>query len=258
MSTKLMANIGPDDLGRYCFVIPHFNHSAQFHEFLQPLVQSKISCVVIDDGSESAQKQAISSLVADVDNLYLYEHSNNRGKGAAVATGCTHARHLGFTHIIQIDADGQHNPMDAYRLIEASKKEPAALISGNPQFDKSAPRARLYGRKITTFFVALETASFTIKDALCGFRVYPLDTFEHLYDNYHIGSRMDFDTDIIVKANWAGFPIRFIDTDVCYIPDGVSHFHYIRDNLRLIKLHSRLLVQACFRIPKKILTGHSR
>jgi len=121
-----------------------------------------------------------------------------------------------------------------------------------PLFDKTAPAARKHGRKISTFMTNVETFSLEIKDALCGFRVYPLGTVEHLQDHFHIGARMDFDTDMLVKAKWAGYSVLFVDTQVHYIEAGVSHFHYVRDNVRLIKLHTRLLLQAPWRLLQRL------
>ena len=113
-------------------------------------------------------------------------------------TGAHAARTLGFSHMLQIDADGQHDVNDVARFIELAQAHPNAVISGAPQFDDSAPKARVYGRKVTDFWVALETCSLKIKDSLCGFRVYPLAEFELVFDKYHIGKRMDFDTDVLV------------------------------------------------------------
>jgi len=233
---------------QYCFVIPHFNHVSQFERFIPALLDSKLHCIIVDDGSLDTEYQKLVNVVGEQNSFHLIQQQQNRGKGAAVITGCYYARTLGFTHAIQIDADGQHLPADAARLIALSQAHPDAIVSGMPVFDDSAPAARKQGRKISTFMTNVETLSLDIKDALCGYRVYPLQTVEYLIDHYHIGARMDFDTDMLVKAKWGGFKILFVDTHVRYIDAGVSHFHYLRDNLRLIALHTRLLLQAPWRV----------
>jgi len=103
---------------RYCFVIPHFNHAAQFERFLPALVRTELSCIVIDDGSASAEFQILQNAIGAQHNFHLIRHNVNRGKGAAVITGCYYARRLDFTHAIQIDADGQHLPADAFDNLE--------------------------------------------------------------------------------------------------------------------------------------------
>lgn len=233
----------------YCWVIPHYNHASEFITFLPGLVDSGLPCIVVDDGSDPANLEQLKTAIARHDSITLLQHFSNRGKGAAVLSGCHHARVLGFTHVIQIDADGQHEPADVSRFIAASQVKPTAIISGYPIFDDSVPRVRKYGRRITTFWVMLETLSLQIRDALCGYRVYPLDTVEQLIDRFHIGVHMEFDTDIMVKAVWSNVPIAFVDTQVQYIDGGTSHFHYLRDNLRLIRLHTGLLVQSVLQLP---------
>ncbi len=230
----------------YCFVVPHYNHIAQFEAFLPRLLATALPCVVVDDGSDAEQFSRLEALLP-AHNYHLLRHVTNRGKGAAFLSGCHHACQLGFSHVVQIDADGQHQPQDVTRFMQASKAAPNAILSGMPVFDSSVPKARLYGRKISLLWVALETLSFDIKDALCGFRVYPLDIVEHLTDHYHIGPRMEFDTDMLVKARWSDIAVKFLPTQVHYNEKGVSHFHYLRDNLRLIRLHVGLLVQTPWR-----------
>jgi len=234
---------------KYCFVIPHYNHHLAFAEFLPILSHLSIPCVVVDDGSEPESTLAIEKLLENYSNIYLLKHAFNRGKGAAVFTGAYYARSLGFTHMIQIDADGQHDVNDVAGFVDYSRGHPDAIVSGKPYFDESAPKLRVYGRRVTDFWVALETLSFQIKDGLCGFRIYPLTQIEKIIDKYHIGIRMDFDTEILVKAVWTEVPLHFMPTKVIYPENSVSHFHYARDNFLLVSLHVRLILGMLLRSP---------
>lgn len=233
----------------YCLVIPHFNHVRQFTEFFPVVLESGLPCIIVDDGSASDQLEAVEAFLQGNPNVYLCKHHYNRGKGAAVKTALNYARVQGFTHAIQIDADGQHNSHDIGRFVQISKNWPSAIICGRPVFDESVPKIRLYGRKITDFWVALETLSLEIKDGLCGFRVYPLMQTELILDRYYVGSRMDFDTELLVKAVWRGVTLKFIDTQVIYPAINVSHFRYWRDNAVLIRLHTRLMLGMLLRLP---------
>lgn len=234
---------------QYCFLVPHFNHFQQFEFFLPKLASVGLPIVVIDDGSSESELGNLRLLVAEYSGVSLIELGLNRGKGAAVMVGFNVAAANGYSHAIQVDADGQHNLGDVDKLLEASKALPSAIISGRPTFGKDAPKVRVYGRRVTDIWTALETLSFEIKDALCGFRIYPLAVTAGITDRFHIGVRMEFDTDILVKASWTGVPIRFVDTSVVYIEGGKSHFHYLRDNLRLIGLHIRLIGGMLVRLP---------
>jgi glycosyltransferase involved in cell wall biosynthesis len=244
----------------YCFVIPHYNHHLAFSKFLPLLVNLDIACVVVDDGSLPESIDAVQSLIDNfkksdshkqdvAKEIYLLKHKKNRGKGAAFFTGAYYARTLGFTHVIQIDADGQHDVSDVDAFIRYSQDHPETIVSGKPYFENNAPKVRVYGRRITDFWVALETLSFQIKDSLCGFRVYPLSKIEQILDVYHIGVRMDFDTEILVKAVWLDISLYFIPTKIIYPENSISHFHYLRDNFLLIYLHIRLMLGMVMRLP---------
>lgn len=248
----------------YCLVVPHYNQYAALEQFLPKLLAHGLPCILVDDGSDENVKQ---QLRAQVNALiekhslecHLIEHDANQGKGAAIYTGSRTAHKRGFTHMVQIDADGQHNEKDIEKFINESQKYPLQIILGAPQFDESAPKARLYGRKVTDFWVALETLSMGIKDSLCGFRVYPLTCFNEVREKCSVGLRMDFDTDFIVKSIWMGVQVRFIETKVIYTQHNDSHFHYLNDNLRLIWLHIRLMCGMFIRLPKLLrwrLSGH--
>lgn len=234
---------------RYCLIIPHFNHANELAKFLPVLRALNLPIILIDDGSDTDNLSQLRELTANVDGIYVTELGHNRGKGAAVKTGFVIADDLGFSHGIQIDADGQHDLADVTKFIDYSKKEPEWIICGKPTFAEDAPKARVYGRRVTDFWTALESVSLQIKDGLCGFRIYPLKQMNQITDHYYIGSRMDFDTEILVKAVWANIKLQFIDTKVIYPEGATSHFNYLRDNLVLIRLHTRLMLGMLIRLP---------
>jgi len=123
------------------------------------------------------------------------------------------------------------------------------VICGRPMFDASIPKARYYGRYLTHAMVWLETLSFDIIDSMCGFRLYPLKATLELADQQHIGPRMDFDSEIIVRLHWRQVPMRWLDTRVSYPIDGVSHFRMFLDNVRMTALHIRLTLGMVIRLP---------
>jgi len=235
---------------KYCIIIPHYKHEALFAQLLPKLVALELPCIVVDDGSGEQNVEQLKQMLAKHEGFHLVTHQRNRGKGATVTTACYHASAMGFSHVLQLDADGQHNIDDAEKLLKYSQSNPHSVISGQPFFEATAPKVRVYGRKITDFWVAIETLSLKVKDSLCGFRIYPIKEFEFINDHYYLGPRMDFDTEILVKAVWAGIDLHFIPTKVIYHENSVSHFDYLRDNARLIKLHVRLMFGMLVRIPQ--------
>ncbi|OZG43759.1 acyltransferase [Aeromonas sp. A35_P] len=224
-----------------CLLIPCYNHAAPLAAVLARLAEFGLPCLLVDDGSEPVAAAALDALAARHPWVSLLRHPHNQGKGGAVMTGLRRAHELGFSHALQVDADGQHDLTDLPALLAEARQHPAALVSGRPLYDDSVPKGRLYGRYITHVWVWIETLSFAIKDSMCGFRVYPLASTCALLERVALGRRMDFDTEVMVRLHWAGVPMRFVPTRVIYPVDGRSHFRLFRDNLDISWMHTRLV-----------------
>lgn len=232
-----------------CVVIPCYNHGGMMSGVLARLAPFELPVFIVDDGSEPATQQQLEQLARENQRVTLVRLSENQGKGAAVIKGFEAADVAGYTHALQVDADGQHQIEDIPRLLDDARAHPDCLISGRPRYDASVPKSRLYGRYVTHFWVWVETLSLSIKDSMCGFRVYPLAATMALTTQRAIGQRMDFDTEIMVRLYWQGTASRFIDTRVTYPENGISHFDALRDNLRISWMHTRLFFGMLPRIP---------
>ncbi len=231
-----------------CVVIPVYNHEHAIGTVVGAIREQGMPMVLVDDGSSQACADVLQRLSAAPD-VTLVRHERNRGKGAAVTTGLRTARERGYTHAVQIDADGQHTVSDVRRFVEEARQHPDAVVCGRPIFDASIPRSRYYGRYLTHSLVWLETLSFELVDTMCGFRVYPLARTLALLDGRRVGARMDFDTDVLVRLHWRGVRTRWLATAVRYPLDGVSHYRMFRDNVRMTSLHTRLLLGMLGRLP---------
>lgn len=234
-----------------CAVIPVFNHHGTLPRLVSVLRGQGLPVVLVDDGSGPATRAELEKLAAH-DGVTLIRHARNRGKGAAVLHGLAAAAERGWTHALQIDADGQHDPAAAEALLSLARAVPAALVSGKPHYDESVPRVRYYGRWLTHVLVWVETLSCELSDSMCGFRVYPVMETLAIADREHIGSHMDFDTEAMVRLFLSGVPVRFVPVAVHYPADGVSHFRMFRDNARMTWLHLRLLAGLPLRIPARL------
>lgn len=232
-----------------CVLIPCYNHGAMMSGVLDRLQPFNLPCIVVDDGSDKTTQDELARLAAEYSNLTLIRLPVNAGKGAAVISGIQAAADAGFSHAVQVDADGQHAIEDIPRLLALAKEHPAALISGQPIYDDSVPRSRLYGRWVTHIWVWIETLSLQLKDSMCGFRVYPVTPTLQLAQRVTLGKRMDFDTEVMVRLYWQGNPSYFIPTRVIYPQDGLSHFDALKDNLRISLMHTRLFFGMLPRIP---------
>ena len=236
-----------------CIIIPVYNHEHAIAEVIARLKPYAIPCLLINDGSSSACLKVLESCAKQETTwLTLLTRGENGGKGAAVIDGFKAARRLGYSHALQIDADGQHNIEDIPRFLNAAKSNPKAMILGQPLFDESAPKSRLYGRRFTNLWIAINTLSFAIADGMCGFRLYPLDAIDKLISSTNISQGMAYDIDIVVRLYWQGVDAVNIITAVHYPLDGVSHFKLWQDNVRISKTHAKLFFGMLIRIPQLI------
>jgi predicted LPLAT superfamily acyltransferase len=233
-----------------CIVIPIYNHKDAIGSTVAHLVVHGLPLFVVDDGSDEATQQVLAALARRYEGqLTLLRLPVNGGKGAAVMAGLRAARAAGYTHALQIDADGQHDAADVPRFLDAARAEPGAVILGRPVYDESVPKSRLYGRYLTHVWVWIETLSFDIRDSMCGFRLYPLDVACALIDSVELPTRMDFDIEILVRLHWRRIAFRAIPTRVTYATDGVSHFDVLWDNVRISRSHTRLVTGMILRSP---------
>ncbi len=233
-----------------CAIVPVFDHERVVAGVVAAVRTAGLPCLLVDDGSGAVCARELDRLAATVPQTRVLRLPVNGGKGAAMLAGFAAASQGGYSHALQVDADGQHALGDIPAFIDAARREPQALICGRPVFDQSMPAARRYGRYLTHALVWLNTLSFAIPDSLCGFRVYPLRPVISLMEQERIGRRMDFDVEIIVRLYWRRVPLRWIPTAVSYPLDGVSHFRMVRDNARMVTLQCRLFGGMLGRLPR--------
>ena len=236
-----------------CVVIPVYNHDNAVDAVVREVLAQDLSCIIVDDGSSPECARMLDALVAGAPaHITLIRHLVNSGKGSAVLTGVRYAAEAGYTHVLQIDADGQHGVSDIPRFLEQAAAHPQALIVGCPEYGKTVPTLRLYLRYLSHVWVWINTLSRQIKDSMCGFRVYPLASMIALDRRRKLGARMNFDSEVLVRLYWDGLEIINVATPVSYPSDGVSHFRRVLDNVLISRLHTALFFGMLLQLPMLI------
>jgi glycosyltransferase involved in cell wall biosynthesis len=233
-------------------LIPSYNPGDKVYDTVRSAREQWNPVWVIVDGSTDGSTARLQSMAEADKGLRVIVLPHNQGKGAAVLSGLDEAARLGFTHILTMDSDGQH-PADLIpRFMAASEAQPGAMVLGLPRFDASAPKARVYGRRLSNACANLETLWAGIGDSLYGFRVYPVGPLRNVMSRHVWMRRFDFDPEVAVRLCWEGVrPVR-IEAPVRYFradEGGVSHFNYLRDNLLLSWMHLRLFAGFLLRLP---------
>jgi glycosyltransferase involved in cell wall biosynthesis len=237
----------------HAVIVPSYNTG--------PLLESTVRSVlavwqpvwVVIDGSTDGSERPLIVLAREIPGLRVIVSRVNEGKGAAVLRGLEAASADGFTHALVMDSDGQHPVDHVERFIAASQRDPAAMILGRPWFGMDAPRVRLWGRQLSVAMARLEILGRGIADPLFGFRVYPIAPLLRVLQRTSGARHFDFDHEAAVRLFWSGVRPRNFPAPCRYLAreaGGVSHFHYVRDNVRLAWLHVRLVAEVLRRFPK--------
>jgi len=202
---------------------------------------------VVIDGSRDGSDVTLQRFVSGVRILRL---RRNRGKGAAILRGIVHAAEAGFTHVLTLDADGQHDVDSIGRFMAIARDAPNALVLGQPVFAPDAPVLRVQGRRVSNWWARFETPGSDIGDSLFGMRVYPIKDLLAVMRETRFMRRFDFDPEAAVRLCWRGLSCINLDVQVRYPSrneGGISQFRYLRDNLLLGFMHLRLVIGACRR-----------
>ena len=229
-------------------VIPVYNHGDAIGGVVARVRESGLRCLLVDDGS-SAPCAAVLDELARAPDIALVRLPVNQGKGGAMMAGLRAAAAAGYTHALQIDADGQHDAGDIPTFLARAARSPAAVICGTPVYDDSVPAVRFYGRYLSHVWLWISSMSLEIGDSMCGFRVYPLASVVPLIDGARLGRRMEFDPEVLVRLHWRGVQMVNVPTRVTYPRDGVSHFRYGADNVLIVAMYVRLVFGMLLRSP---------
>ena len=233
-------------------LIPSYNPGAKVYDTVREARAQWAPVWVVVDGSTDGSAQGLQQMAAGDEGLRVIVLPANVGKGAAVLHGLTLAAAEGLTHALTMDSDGQHPAQLIPSFMAASVAQPGAMVLGKPVFDASAPALRVNGRKVSNWWANLETLWAGIGDSLFGFRVYPIEPLRRVMAGQRWMRRFDFDPEAVVRMCWSGVRPVNLPASVRYFSaaeGGVSHFNYLRDNLLLTWMHSRLLLGFLLRLP---------
>ena len=233
-------------------VIPTYNAGRLLHETVRQALAAWAPVWVVVDGSTDGSADGLDTLARRDNRLTVIDRGRNGGKGAAVLDALRRADAMGFTHVLVMDSDGQHPPADIASLMALSSVRSNAMVLGRPVFGADAPIARVHFRRLSNFWVDVETLWSGIGDSLFGFRVYPVRPLLQVMSGTRWMRRFDFDPEAAVRLCWAGIRPVNVDVPVRYPPPdqgGISHFRYARDNLLLTWMHLRLVCGFLRRLP---------
>lgn len=199
-------------------LVPAFQAEATVGAVVRGIRESVARVLVVDDGSSDRTAAEASAAGAEV-----LRRGENGGKGAALRSGLARVLASDATHVAFVDADGQHDPADLPRLLEAARAG-ADFVIGSRMEDPDAIPAYRYrtneiGSRILTRMTGLE-----IEDAQSGYRVVAASLLKKLSLN---ARGYIIETEILLKA--ARHLERLVHVPVRAIYGGGSHYRPFKD-----------------------------
>lgn len=236
------------------FLIPVYNHGRACEQVVDSIVpfcrENNVKIIIVDDGNNEETRTYFFKIAEKYPDLTDFVVCRkNGGKGKAFKAGILRAKELKITHVLQMDADGQHDASRAKLFFAEAKRNPHMLICGCPEYDESAPSYRVNAHAFANWWCKVVTWNSRIIDSLCGFRIYPVEETYNFVTKHRYDSRMGFDIEILIKMIWQNIPFDFYLVKVTYPTDGISNFHAFRDNVRISWVFTKLFIGMLLRIP---------
>lgn len=224
--------------------VPVYNHPDTVRAVVLGALAHGAEVLVVDDGSTPPVLGALAGL-----DVRIVRHETNQGKGAAIRTAARFGLDNGYSHLVTIDADGQHDPDELHLFFAALNADSAAIFVGSRRFvGPHVPLGSKIGRAFSNFWFRVQTGV-PLSDTQSGFRAYPL----HLFDSLNFEEpRYAFEIEVLVKAAWAGVPVREFPISVHYPPgaERITHFQ-LADHGRLTILNTKLTLRSMTPWPQR-------
>ena len=227
---------------RVCAVIPAYNEEKHVADVVRALVEGGVEVLVVDDCSgDRTSERAVEA------GARVVRHEDNCGKGAALATGLGWARDNGFDAVVTLDGDGQHDPAEIPKFLDAARRG-ADIAVGTRRF--SARRSRLQGvrtraremppvRKFINWgmtYILSFMAGQRLTDTQSGYRLIRTDAWKRLGLS---SSRFDAESEMLVRACRSKMRVCEVSIRTIY-GDEKSSIRPVRDTLRWLRLIWRL------------------
>jgi len=240
-----------------CALIPTYNNASTVVDILRRTAIHIPDIIVVNDGSTDGTHDLLEREKLLNPTLYVIHLPRNKGKGAALREGLRYADWLKFSHVLTIDADGQHYPEDIPAMLRVSREHSEAFVIGNRNIEhENMPKQNTFANKFSNFWFTVQTG-IRLPDTQTGMRIYPIC---QLHGLPLLTSRYESELELLVYAAWANETIIPVPIRVYYPPkeQRVSHFRPAYDFTRISILNTILCFVAVVYGWPRILIGKLR
>ena len=223
---------------RLAIVIPAFNEARTIRDIAANALRESPLVIVVDDGSTDGTADALSGLAVQV-----VRHDVNLGKAAALWKGFDAALERGADYVATLDGDGQHDPSDLRKLVNAARVHPRAIVIGARLLDRGkAPAARRFANRVADFWISW-AAGYPIADSQSGERLYPAELLRVVEAGHDRRTSFTFESEVLIRGARCGYASVSVPIRTIYAHDGRrSHFRPVRDIGRIVMMVARALL----------------
>ncbi|MBN1587666.1 MAG: glycosyltransferase family 2 protein [Candidatus Omnitrophica bacterium] len=212
-------------------LIPAYNEGRHIGDLVARVQATGYPALVIDDGSKDDTAKAARHAGAEVIIL-----DSNQGKGAAIQVGFDWALERNFEAALILDGDGQHDPAEIGRFIEAAQEEQVQLVLGNRLANPAGmPLIRLWTNRFMSWVLSRMCGQ-NLPDSQCGYRLVKRKVLEKIRLNY---LRYDSDSELLMRIARKGWIIASVPVRSIYA-GSKSEINPVIDTLRWFRLLWRL------------------
>lgn len=230
---------------RAAVVVPALNEAPTIRDVVEGVCAHATDVIVVDDGSTDGTGDRLAGLPVTV-----LRNERTCGKAASLWRGARHAMQGPVEGIVTIDGDGQHDPHELPRLLEAAERHRSAIVIGSRLHAKALiPKARYRANRFANFWIAW-AAGCPIDDSQSGFRVYPRAIFERLDVRHDRTASFVFESEVLIDAARQGFAIVCVPVSVRYGGSArPSHFRPVADIARIVAMVAGKLLARGLALP---------
>lgn len=196
--------------------LPAYNEEKNIAKVILELQKITDKIIVCNDGSSDSTAKIAEKMGAIVIN-----HPRNLGYGAAIQSIFLKSKELDSDILVTFDSDGQHRVSDIEKVVGPIKKNVSDIVIGSRFLTETddVPNYRKFGIKTITKITNVATKN-KISDSQSGFRAYNKKAIRELVIS---DFGMGISTEILIKADKAGFRISEVPIRVLYEGDTSTH-----------------------------------
>jgi glycosyltransferase involved in cell wall biosynthesis len=207
-----------------CALVPAYNEAATIGDVVGGLLRHVARVIVVDDGSTDA-----TAVRARTAGAQVLRHERNKGKGSAIRAGLRAVLTEGYSHVLFVDGDLQHDPDDAPSLLEAARAGCGNFVIGERSFDRRRmPASRYHTNRISSWVISAFFVGVRVRDAQSGYRLIETDLLRRVRLT---GRKYEIETEMLIKLGRRGARIAHVPVST---RDGsaTSKLRPVRDTTR--------------------------